>query len=163
MERHLGYFAILTIIAVCVISCTTPPVVPTAEPTIDEVPTLAPTAVPVVLVNEFPTFTPIPTLLPTNTPAATVTNTPTSTSTATNMPTDTPEPTSTFTPQPISTNCADAPNAAPEYRRYWLGERVWPKPAETITPHLWMDKPLPGGGRYLINPTFPYEIGRAHV
>ncbi len=158
IQRNNGFLALLSLILIGLISCTTPPEpepVANLEPT-EPLPTLAPSAEPIVLVNEYPTFTPIPTLLPTNTPRATSTQTATPTSTATSSPSPTLEPTETATRQPVSNNCADAPSFAPDYKKYWLSDRVWPQPVENPQPHFWMEKPLPGGGRYLINPTFPY-------
>lgn len=158
-QRTNGSRLLLSLILLVLFSCTTPPPEPDVVASLDEaesLPTLAATAEPVVFVNEYPTFTPIPTLLPTNTPRSTPTQTPTVTQTPTSTPTETAEPTETPTPQPISNECSDAPSFAPDYRKYWLSDRVWPRPVENPQPHFWMDKPLPGGGRYLINPTFPY-------
>ncbi|MEM9774496.1 MAG: peptidoglycan DD-metalloendopeptidase family protein [Chloroflexota bacterium] len=105
------------------------------------------------IVETFPTLTPIPTatetLVPTNTPVPS--QTPSATPTETQTPTPKPSPTAQ-----VDLTCPETYPAVPRYRRNWLGEEVWPKPLEVQQPHFWMDKPLPGGGRYLINPTFPY-------
>ena len=163
MKLHKLLLILPVLFIVLAAGCATPtPIGQTeaTEPTeVAVLPTLAPSAEPIepiILVEDYPTFTPIPTLLPTNTPAATHTPTAEPTATATSTATATPTQTPTSTPQPVSTDCADAPNFAPDYNRYWLGDKVWPRPVENPQSHFWMGKPLPGGGRYLVNASFPY-------
>jgi murein DD-endopeptidase MepM/ murein hydrolase activator NlpD len=45
----------------------------------------------------------------------------------------------------------------PEYERYYLGDQSWPAPESGLSDsHLWLSKPFPGGGRFLINQGFPF-------
>ncbi|MBK8433945.1 MAG: peptidoglycan DD-metalloendopeptidase family protein [Chloroflexi bacterium] len=106
---------------------------------------------------------PLPTLaqiavLPSATTAVTLTPIPTSTPspTASATPTSTPSPTATATPPPISRTCPESIPAKPDYERFVLGESVWATPLDNPQPHFWLEKPLPGGGRYLYNTSFPY-------
>lgn len=139
-----------------VASCTVPAEPP--DPTLSQpVPTIAEIAVisseATFIVETFPSLTPIPTATETLVP----TNTPIPTNTPTTVPTETPTP--TLEPSPTAAAdlaCPTSPPRVPNYRRNWLGDEVWPEPLDVQTSHFWMDKPLPGGGRYLINPTFPY-------
>ncbi|MEM7799516.1 MAG: peptidoglycan DD-metalloendopeptidase family protein [Chloroflexota bacterium] len=114
------------------------------ETLIPILPTLVPTAARIL-----PTLTAIPTLdvPPTYTPSSSATPEP--------EPSETPLP-PTNTPAPVSQNCPVESPAVPDYQRFNLGTTRWPEPNEALTDHLWLDKPLPGGGRYLINTTFPY-------
>lgn len=92
-------------------------------------------------------FTPIPTASPTA-----VLRPPT----ATPAPTITPTPTATIHPQYlVERNCHSTPPLKPIYNRELVGED-WLAPGETFTAHLWLQKPLPGGGRYLHNLSYPY-------
>lgn len=86
---------------------------------------------------------------------------------ATFPPTPTVAP--TLTPQPSPTTapdryCPDTPPLKPAYDRFYLSAKTWPEPDDAIAaPHFWLGKPLPGGGRVLINQRFPYgwdENGR---
>ena len=92
------------------------------------------------------TLTPIPTATQTMTPP------PTATPTQTPTPSRTPTPTAT----PVNRECPDPPPIRPNYQRYDLGAMPWPTPFADPQEHFWLDKPLPGGGRYNINPSFPY-------
>lgn len=115
-------------------------------------PTLMPTAPPIVLATvtntAVPTYTAIPsptaTILPTSTP----TNTPL------------PAATATSTAVPLTVTNRTCPNPAPlkpEYGRYYVSDTPWPTPNPALAqPHFWLAKPLPGGGRFLINQNFPY-------
>lgn len=56
----------------------------------------------------------------------------------------------------MNRRCPD-PTPKPEYNRYFLDPDPWPQPDLAVAePHFWLAKPIPGGGRYLINQTFPY-------
>ncbi|MCA9974880.1 MAG: peptidoglycan DD-metalloendopeptidase family protein, partial [Anaerolineales bacterium] len=103
-----------------------------------------------------PTATPSPNLPPTFTPAATArpTQPPVLTATLTLPPTATPLPVATAV---INRTCPDPVPLKPEYVRYYLSPNLWPAPNAAMNDtHFWLSKPLPGGGRYLINQTFPY-------
>ncbi|MCA9970712.1 MAG: peptidoglycan DD-metalloendopeptidase family protein, partial [Anaerolineales bacterium] len=53
--------------------------------------------------------------------------------------------------------CPDPVPLKPEYNRYYLSGQVWPAPNPAVAEtHFWLAKPLPGGGRFLINASFPY-------
>ena len=99
---------------------------------------------------------------PTSLPPATATTAPTTAPTA--VPSLTPSPTTapTLTPRPSPTTeparyCPDPPPLKPVYDRFFLSPDSWPEPDETIAgPHFWMARPLPDGGRGLINQRFPY-------
>lgn len=120
-------------------------------------PTIAELAnVPTISSLAFPTFTPIPTATATDLPTLAPTNTPVPTLTDTPLPSPTATHTSTPTPQPANLACPEVSPAVPNYKKYWLGNEPWPTPITNPQAHFWMDKPLPGGGRYLINQTFPY-------
>ncbi|MCB8942597.1 MAG: peptidoglycan DD-metalloendopeptidase family protein [Ardenticatenaceae bacterium] len=115
----------------------------TVEPTM----TSTATAVPPTAANTA-TTTPLPSHTATATATATTTNTPTVVPTAT--------ATATALPQ-VDRTCPDPAPLKPEYDRYYLPPAFWPQPDLTIAePHFWLSKPIPGGGRYLINQTFPY-------
>lgn len=136
--------------AVAEAAATTQP--PTATP-------LPPTAVP----TQSATGTPIPTLTPPAT--ATATLLPSATFTATPLPSPTATATATATPTaPPERACPATPPLKPAYNRYYLSAATWPTPDPAVeTPHFWLSKPLPGGGRPLINARFPYgwdESGR---
>lgn len=155
MSIHRRIIALIPILLLGLIGCTAQVERQVQVAELPELPTKAPT---LSLITDFPTFTPIPTLLPTNTPIATKipTSSPTPTFTPEPSPTFTPEPIPTETPIPLGRDCSDAPNVAPAYKKYWLGDQVWPRPVANPQPHFWMAKPLPGGGRYLVNQSFPY-------
>lgn len=100
----------------------------------------------------------VPSLTPTV--AQTLTPIPTSTATAIPSPTLPPTWTPTALPSPtaelIDRACPDPPPSKPPYARFALGERPWPTPQPNPEDHFWLKKPLPGGGRYLFNTSFPY-------
>lgn len=111
---------------------------------------------------------PLPTLLPSATPIPSPTMTWTPSATATAPPTATPQPTQTNTPTvmptetqtptavPINRRCpAEAP-VKPPYTRYFLAADAWPQPQGESLAHFDFIKPVPGGGRTIINKTFPY-------
>ena len=128
-------------------SVTLPPP-PTVSPSATD--TATHTAVP-------PTNTPIPTLTSPPTATAQPSATPTATSTATALPTETPT-------APPDRTCPETPPLKPDYDRFYLAPEFWPTPDTAVAqPHFWLAKPLPGGGRTLINQRFPYgwdENGR---
>lgn len=115
------------------------------------------------------TPTPIPptaALAPTKPPPATATPFPTATPLP--SPTSTPSPTPTATIELVATSaalrCPAEVPLKPIYDRYYLSARPWPTPDPAFpAEHFWMEKPLPGGGRFLTNQRFPYgfdENGR---
>ena len=126
-----------------------------------------------------PTSQPTATALPTANPSPT----PQPSSTPTTVPTETPPPTSTPSPSPtpsptaqptvvIDRTCPDPVPLKPNYIRNFLPAEEWPRPesdgpesdgpesdgpeSDVAEPHFLMSKPLPGGGRLLINQWFPY-------
>jgi murein DD-endopeptidase MepM/ murein hydrolase activator NlpD len=120
-------------------------------------PTLVPTAQPL------PSLTPLPsatasavataTLLPTAAPSAT--DTPTVVPTATNTPLPPVTPTSAAVL--VDRTCPNPAPLKPAYDSYIVSDVIWPTPDPALTePHFWLAKPLPGGGRFLINQNFPY-------
>lgn len=105
-----------------------------------------------------PSATPIPSPTATWTPSATPTDPPTLTPqpTQTNTPTAVPTETMTPTAVPINRRCpAEAP-IKPPYTRYFLAADAWPQPQGEPLAHFDFIKPVPGGGRTIINKTFPY-------
>lgn len=94
----------------------------------------------------------------TATAVATVTPTPTITLTPSVTPSVTPtlQPTVTIPPDPIDRTCPPEAPLKPVYNRFFLAGEPWPTPAPDAAPHFWLAKPLPGGGRLLINQGFPY-------
>ncbi len=99
-----------------------------------------------------PTFTPVATSYPTRPPTATPPPTalpgPSATSIATPLPPPTPV---------VNRTCPEQEPLKPDYARYYLSGTVWPTPNPSMSePHFWLSKPLPGGGRFLINDTYPY-------
>lgn len=126
-------------------------------------PTQAATAAPVAVgasPTAVPTLPPTQTVMTTAAPALTVT----STTVATLPPTNTPPPTAVPTLPPTATlppttlvgePCPNPAPLKPQYATYTLGDS-WPPPAPVDAERLWLAKPLPGGGRYLSNQTFPY-------
>lgn len=105
-----------------------------------------------------PTLKPL--LPPTNTPLVTQTPTAIAEETPTPLPISLP-PTSTTTPvtTPIDRRCPDPAPPRPDYDRLNLGAQPWAtlsaNPAE-ISSHFTFIKPVPGGGRTIINKSFPY-------
>lgn len=101
-------------------------------------------------------------LAPSLTPTVAQSFTPIPTSTATAVATATLPPTWTPTPSPPIASasaglpCPETSPGKPQYTRFVLGEKPWPTPQSNPAAHFWLDKPLPGGGRYLFNTTFPY-------
>lgn len=120
-------------------------------------PTLTPTLALTALPSVPPTAVPTETTAPTATFTAVPTSTPTQLPTNTPPPTFTPSPTPTATAVPINRACPDPAPLKPVYGRYVVSDFVWPSPDLTAAePHFWLAKPLPGGGRFLINQDFPY-------
>jgi murein DD-endopeptidase MepM/ murein hydrolase activator NlpD len=106
-------------------------------------PTLASTAVPIILPTTKTVVPPTPTLTPTVTPSAT----------------ETPPPTETAvpTPIPIDRTCPAEPPQKPEYRRYLLSPEPWPTPDPARSEaHFWLAKPLPPDQPLALNPAYPY-------
>jgi murein DD-endopeptidase MepM/ murein hydrolase activator NlpD len=118
-------------------------------------PTLAATAV-------LPTPTALPptaTRMPTLPPPPTATPQPTATATLTPAPTATPEATATAVPPtpPPGRACPVEYPVKPAYQRFYLSSQPWPTPDPALTaPHFWLAKPLPGGGRFIFNDSYPY-------
>lgn len=126
----------------------------------------APSATAVASASATTVPAPPPTSTATQPPPATATPFPT----ATPLPTSTPPP----SPTPTATIALVATSAAqpcpaeaplkPVYDRYYLPLRPWPTPDPAFPrDHFWLEKPLPGGGRFLTNQRFPYgydENGR---
>jgi murein DD-endopeptidase MepM/ murein hydrolase activator NlpD len=123
-------------------------------------PTLAATAV---------SPSPTPTAITSPTTTSTPTIRPTLSATPTAPPSITPLPTATatLTPQPTATplpptaeagrQCPAEYPAKPAYSRFYLAAQPWPTPNPALSAaHFWLSKPLPGGGRFLVNDTFPY-------
>jgi murein DD-endopeptidase MepM/ murein hydrolase activator NlpD len=118
-------------------------------------PTLQTTAVLPAATSLPPTSTRMPTLAP----PATATPQPTATFTLTPTPTATPEATATAVPPtpPPGRACPVEYPVKPEYQRFYLPPQPWPTPDPALAaPHFWLAKPLPGGGRFITNDTFPY-------
>lgn len=122
------------------------PAVAVAAVATEPLPTLAPSATP----NPSPTVTWMPsataTAPPTVTPQPTQTNTPTAT------PTETVTPTAV----PINRRCPEEAPLKPPYTSYFLSVDGWPQPQSEPLAHFDFVKPVPGGGRTIINKTFPY-------
>lgn len=113
-------------------------------------PTLMPTAEPVVAAAVMPTDTAVPTStqIPTTTAAPVPTETP---------PTLAATATDVVTAVPINRTCPDPIPLKPVYGRYIVSDIVWPTPDPALAAaHFWLAKPTPGGGRFLINQNFPY-------
>ncbi len=124
-----------------------PTLVPTAPPLASLTPLPTPTAT--ILPPTLSPPTASPTAVPTQTPLPTATHTPT----ATPLPTLTP----TSAAVPINRACPDPAPLKPAYDRYVVSDVLWPMPDPALAdPHFWLAKPLPGGGRFLINQNFPY-------
>ena len=106
------------------------------------------------------TYSAAPTTSPTATwtPSATATMPPSPTPqpTQTNTPTATPTETATPTAVPINRRCPETSPVRPSYTRYFLAPNVWPQPQADAAAHFDFIKPVPGGGRTIINKTFPY-------
>jgi murein DD-endopeptidase MepM/ murein hydrolase activator NlpD len=110
----------------------------------------------------------LPSLTATALPPPTATTRPTSTPTASFTPSPTvavkPSPTVDITAtvavleanDPVDRTCPDPPPAKPDYRHFYLDARRWPAPDAEPEKHLWLDKPLPGGGRLLYTDWLPY-------
>ncbi|MCA9942588.1 MAG: peptidoglycan DD-metalloendopeptidase family protein [Anaerolineales bacterium] len=105
-----------------------------------------------------PSATPFPSPSPTWTPSATATAPPTATPPPTQTNTATPLPTNTATPTavPINRRCPEEAPVRPAYTRYFLAAEPWPQPQGSAIAHFDFVKPVPGGGRTIINKTFPY-------
>lgn len=130
-------------------------VLPTLMPTAQPIDTAAATAVPTAANTAVNTATAVPTV--TNTATAVPTNTPVPTlpPTATALPTWTP--TSMAAAVSVNRVCPDPAPIKPEYGRYYVSDAPWPTPnPDLVQAHFWLAKPLPGGGRFLINHNFPY-------
>ena len=129
-----------------------------------ELPTLVPPAVlPTAPPSPTPPLPETATPLPTETAVSTATALPTETVPPTLPPTHTPLPTATLLPSPTplviaaDRACPDPPPLKPEYNRFFLSPNIWPTPdVANRAAHFWLSKPLPGGGRLLINQTYPY-------
>lgn len=119
-----------------------------------------PAAVTAVATEPLPTLaasaTPFPSA--TWTPSATATNPPTLTQQPTQTETPTATPTATLTPTavPVNRQCPDPAPIRPAYTRNFLAPDPWPLPIGDPLAHFDFIKPVPGGGRTIINKTFPY-------
>ena len=111
--------------------------------------TITPTSAVEIVKTPPPLITTIPTTV------VTIPVTPTPTIASTTEPSPTTEP---------DRSCPETVPLKPEYDRFYLSANLWPEPDNDIAePHFWLSKPLPGGGRTLINQRFPYgwdENGR---
>jgi murein DD-endopeptidase MepM/ murein hydrolase activator NlpD len=118
-------------------------------------PTLMPTAGPVVLATTAPTETAVPTSIQPPTVTAIPILTEDQSPTAAVMPSLTPIQTTTAVA--ANRTCPDPIPLKPFYESYVVTDNVWPAPDPAlISAHFWLAKPLPGGGRFLINQSFPY-------
>ncbi|WP_420642848.1 peptidoglycan DD-metalloendopeptidase family protein [Candidatus Leptofilum sp.] len=102
------------------------------------------------------TLIPSPTVTWTSSATATVPPTLTPPPTQTNTATPTPTETPTATAVPINRRCPEESPVRPEYTRNFLAVTPWPAPAGDPMAHFDFIKPVPGGGRTIINKTFPY-------
>ncbi len=129
---------------------------PTAEPLISPTVAVQLTSTAILL----PSNTPLP--LPTATQPAPATPTAVPTSTKTPRPTSTSTLTPSQTPTPViiadnvDRTCPDPAPLKPAYNRYHVPGQSWPQPNVGGPEHLWLSKPLPGGGRLLFTEWFPY-------
>lgn len=57
---------------------------------------------------------------------------------------------------PINRRCPDPAPQIPDYTRYFLDGESWPQPQANAQAHFNFIKPVLGGGRTIINKTFPY-------
>lgn len=151
MNRTLIALVLLSLVAGGLLGCTAqndPSAVVEAAASEPQLPTQAPTAVS-LLPTTVPTtfFTPIPTASSTAVPPpATATPNPTATATAT---------ATTHPDLLIDRTCPNPAPLKPPYNREAIGQS-WPTPSARYEQHLWLRKPLPGGGRYLHNMNYPY-------
>lgn len=110
------------------------------------------------------TGAPTETLVPPATATARPTSTPAATATATAAATPLPSPTLNITAtvvaldaaDPVDRSCPDPPPGKPDYRHFYLDAEPWPAPYAELKTHFWLDKPLPGGGRWLYTEWLPY-------
>ena len=116
----------------------------------------AATTVPIVLAATATEPLPTVTQLPLATWTPTIPPTPTPQPTQTNTPTATPTETATPTAVPINRRCPEVAPVRPSYTRYFLAPNAWPTPQSDVGEHFDFVKPVPGGGRTIINKTFPY-------
>ena len=121
--------------------------------------TPAPTSPPASPTSVPPTDTAVPSATPSPTATTRPSRTPSPTAPRPS-PTATPEaapPTARPTAVPAGRQCPAEPPVKPAYARGVLGAAPWPTPDPALSAdHFWLAKPLPGGGRFLVNPTFPY-------
>jgi murein DD-endopeptidase MepM/ murein hydrolase activator NlpD len=122
------------------------PAVAIAAAATEPLPTLAASATPIPSPSVTWTPSATPTAPPTVTPQPTQTNTPTM------MPTETQTPTAV----PINRRCPEESPIRPAYTSYFLAADAWPQPQREPVAHFDFVKPVPGGGRTIINKTFPY-------
>lgn len=120
-----------------------------------------PLALAAIATEPIPTATATATLPPTATwtPPATATQPPTLTPqpTQTSTATATPTQTATATAVPINRTCPNPAPLKPNYTRAFLAPKAWPQPLTTeAAAHFNFIKPVAGGGRTIINKTYPY-------
>ena len=121
-----------------------------------------PIAFAAVATEPLPTLVPSSTAIPsptmTWTPSATATVPPTLTPPPTQTSTATATPIATLTPTavPVNRQCPNPAPQRPDYTRYFLASDPWPVPVGDPLAHFDFVKPVPGGGRTIINKTFPY-------
>ncbi|MCB8985210.1 MAG: peptidoglycan DD-metalloendopeptidase family protein [Ardenticatenaceae bacterium] len=157
VKRYLFLFlSLLLLLAACGLAQMPP--VPTLAGTAVLPPTATSTHLPPSPTSVPPTDTPMPTATPSQTPTSTATRV---RATATQeRPTAVPSETPTATRPsavPAGRECPVEPPLKPEYAHGVLGEEAWPTPDPALSAaHFWLAKPLPGGGRFLVNDTFPY-------
>ena len=111
---------------------------------------------PLPTATESPTATPLPSATWAPSATATMPPSPTPKPTQTNTPTATPTETATPTAVPINRRCPEEFPVKPSYTRYFLAPDAWPQPQAGATAHFDFVKPVPGGGRTIINKSFPY-------
>ena len=117
-------------------------------------PTLMPTAEPA---GGLAAVVPANTAVPTSTQLPPATATPIPTDRVPSTSTPTAVATAPATAVPINRVCPDPIPLKPVYGRYIISDIIWPTPDPAlVNAHFWLAKPLPGGGRFLINQNFPY-------
>ncbi len=93
-------------------------------------------------------------------PTSTPDSAPTATASATPLPSPTVDITATVAAltaaDPVDRRCPEPPPAKPDYQHFYLRAQPWPSPDPEPEVHFWLDKPLPGAGRWLFTEWLPY-------
>ena len=159
MKRLFLAFSLLLIVVGSSCQQTSPTEPSTADDAVafaadatEPLPTLVPSSTSIPSPTSTWTPSATPTVPPTLTPPPTQTSTATATPTLTPTPTETP----TATAVPINRQCPDPAPLRPPYTRNFLAPTPWPTPVGDPIAHFDFIKPVPGGGRTIINKTFPY-------